>query len=189
MKRGYTKRIGPTQKRILLLLQTGLLLGLSRSPKAYFKILRGASKEWKDIGDDALKKAIKRLYQSKMIDMKYNKKKDAVTIILTDKGKKKALTYELDKMEIKKPKKWDGKWRIVLFDIPETHKKERDAFRYRLKQLGFFEYQKSVFVHPYDCKNEIDYIIEFWFIRKYVRFIVADSLDNELHLKKHFGLA
>jgi len=45
-----------------------------------------------------------------------------------------------------------------------------------------------VFVQPYDCKNEIEYIIEFYNIRKYVRFIIADSLDNELHLINHFKL-
>ena len=54
--------------------------------------------------------------------------------------------------------------------------------------FDFFEYQKSVFVQPYDCKNEIEYIIEFYNIRKYVRFIIADSLDNELHLINHFKL-
>lgn len=180
--------LGTIQQKTLLLLQGGLILGLSCSPKISFKILEGVAKEWKDIEKRALKRAIKSLYESKMIEMKYDKKKDAVAVVLTDKGKKKALTYDLDKMEIKKPQKWDRKWRIVLFDIPESNKKERDGLRYRLKRLGFFEYQKSVFVHPYDCKNEIDYIVEFWFIRKFVRFIIADFLDNELHLKHHFGL-
>jgi DNA-binding transcriptional regulator PaaX len=111
-----------------------------------------------------------------------------ITIILTDKGKQKALTYDFGKMEIKKPQKWDKKWRVVLFDIPENRKKIRDALRYHLKNLGFYEFQKSVFVHPYDCKDEIDYLIEFYDIRRFVRFIIADSLDNELHLKKHFNL-
>jgi len=182
------ERLGPTQQKIILLLGAGLALGLSRSPKMYFKILKGTANDWEEIEGRALKRGIKSLSESKMIDMKYNKEKDAVTIVLTDKGRERALTYELDRMEIKKPKKWDEKWRIVLFDIPETHKKERDAFRRRLKQLGFFEYQKSVFVHPYDCKDEIDYIVEFCFLRKYVRFIMADSLDNESHLKQYFGL-
>lgn len=183
-----SSRVGATQQKIILLLSAGFALGFSRSPKTSLKILKAIAHDWKEIEGRALKRGVEGLYKSKMIDMKYDKKENAVTIILTGKGKKKALTYELDKMKIKKPKKWDGKWRIVLFDIPETHKKERDALRHRLKQLGFFEYQKSVFVHPYDCKNEIDYIIEFWFIRKYVRFVVADFLDNELHLKQHFKL-
>lgn len=185
---GLMERVGPIQQKTLLFLQTGLVLGFTRSPKAYFKILKGVAKEWRDIEKRALKRAIDNLYKSKMVDMKYNKKKDAVTIILTDKGKKKALTFNLSEIQIKKPQKWDWKWRIVLFDISEPYKKQRDAFRCLLKRLGFFEYQKSVFVHPFDCKDEIDYVVEFWGIRKFVRFVVADSLDNELHLKDHFGL-
>ena len=97
-------------------------------------------------------------------------------------------TYNLNEMAIKKPKRWDGKWRIVLFDIPEKIRKTRDIFRHHLNQLEFYEFQKSVFVHPFDCHDEIDYLIEFYNARKFVRFIVAESLDNELHLKKKFNL-
>jgi len=183
-----SRGLGITQQKILLLLQAGLALGLTPSPKAHFYILKELAKEWGEINKSSLRRAIDSLYKSKMIKMKYNKKKDAITVVLTQNGKKKALTYDLLRIKIKKPKKWDRKWRIVLFDIPEVNKKERDGLRWQLKQLGFYEYQKSVFVHPYDCQNEIDYIIELSNIRKFVRFVIADFLDNELHLKKHFGL-
>ena len=109
-------------------------------------------------------------------------------MVLTDKGKQKALTYNLDEMKIKKPKHWDKKWRIVLFDVPEKARKIRDAFRYHLKQLGFYEFQKSVFIHPYDCKDEIDYLIEVYDARRFIRFVIADSIDNELHVKVRFKL-
>lgn len=183
MPRGH----GEIQQKVLLLLLGGLSLGLSGSPRRSFYILKAISNDWKEIERRSLKRSIISLYKSKMIKEKYNKDGTS-TITLTDQGKKKALTYDLDKMEIVKPKRWDKKWRIVLFDIPETNKKERDALRFRLKNLNFYEFQKSVFVHPYNCKNEIDFIIEFYSIRKFVRFVIADSLDNELHLKEHFGL-
>jgi len=183
-----SRGLGTTQQKIILMLQAGLALGLTPSPKAHFYILKELAKEWKEINRNSLRRAIKSLYESKMIKMKYNKKKDAIAVVLTQDGKKKALTYDLLKMKIKKPKNWDKKWRIVLFDIPEHFKKERDNLRWKLKRLSFFEYQKSVFVHPYNCRDEIDYIIEMSNIRKFVRFIVADFLDNELHLKKHFSL-
>jgi CRISPR-associated endonuclease Cas2 len=109
-------------------------------------------------------------------------------MILTDNGKKKALTYNIDAMKIKKPTKWDGKWRMVLFDIPEKHKKAREAFREALKDLEFHEFQKSVFIHPYECQNELDYIIELFQLRPYVRTVTATKLDNELHIKKVFEL-
>ena len=85
-------------------------------------------------------------------------------------------------------KKWDTYWRIVVFDIPEKHKKAREALRHKLKELGFYKFQKSIFVIPYECKDEIDFIIEIFQIRPYVRYIVAKTLDNEIHLKKIFDL-
>jgi len=54
--------------------------------------------------------------------------------------------------------------------------------------LGFYELQKSVWIFPYECKNEIDFIVEFFGLRKYVRFGILESINNELHLKKIFNL-
>jgi len=180
-------RLGDNQKKILLLLLGGAALGLSGSPKRYFQILDAIKKDWEEINKQALKRAIKSLYESKLIKEKENLD-GTTTLILTEKGKEKALTYDLDNMKIAKPKQWDKKWRIVLFDIPDKIKKVRDILRSHLKNLGFYEFQESVFVHPYDCKDEIDYLIEFYDIRRFVRFIIADSIDNELHLKNHFEL-
>ncbi len=183
MPRGH----GVIQKKILLLLSGGLAIGLSHSPRTAFKLLEGISKEWQDIDRNSLRRAIKSLYESKMIEEKYNKD-GTITIVLTDEGKKKTLVYDLDEMKIKKPKQWDKKWRLVMFDIPEDKKKERDGLRFRLKKMDFYEFQKSVFVHPFDCKKEIDFIVELYKIRKFVRFILAEKLDNGFHLRKHFGL-
>lgn len=182
-----SKGLGQNQQKVLLLLMAGLAMGLSHSPKQHFKILKAIPKEWKEIDREMLKRAIRSLYRSRLIKEKENND-GTVTLVLTDKGKEKALTYNLDKMEIKKPVQWDKKWRIVLFDIPERIKKVREAMRDHFKNLGFYEFQKSVFVHPYDCKDEIEYLIEFYDIRKFVRFIIAESLDNELHLKDYFKI-
>jgi len=162
-------------------------LSLSRNPRQYFRTLKAIGKGYAEIERQALKNAITDLYKSKILEQKENTD-GSLTIVLTENGKRKALTYQIDEMKIKKAQKWDKRWRIVLFDIPEKKKKIREAIRHHLKNLDFFEYQKSVFVQPYDCKNEIEYIIEFYNIRKYVRFIIADSLDNELHLINHFKL-
>lgn len=182
-----SKGHGEIQKKVLLLLMAGLALGLSRSPKTSFKIIKGVKEGWKEIERQSLKRAIKGLYQSKLVKEKENSD-GTITLTLTDKGKERALTYDIEKMEIKKPKQWDGKWRIVLFDIPERARKIRDAFRHHLKQLNFCEFQKSVFVHPYDCQDEIEYLIEFYDAKRFIRFIVAEHFDNELHLKDHFKL-
>lgn len=178
---------GIIQRKILLLLLGGLALGLSGSPRRYFRILRLMGKEWKEINREALWRSIRALYQSKLVEM-HHEKDGSMTLILSEEGHKRALTYKIDEMEIKRPEKWDGKWRMVTFDIPERQRKMRDVLRFRLRQLGFKEFQKSVFVCPYPCENEMEFLIEFYNIRSHVRQIVAESLDNAKHFRVKFGL-
>ncbi len=180
-------RIGPVAQKILLLLEGGLALSLTQRPDAYFKIIRGISKEWQAINKRTLHESIKKLYQSRMIDYKENDD-GSITLILSEEGKRRALKYNLETLKIKKPTKWDGLWRIVIFDIPEHFKQGRNVLALKLKQLGFYPLQKSVFIYPYECKNEVDFIIEIFNLRPYVRFILAKETDIDLDLKNKFGL-
>lgn len=182
-----TKRLGPNQKKIVLLISAGIGLSLTRSSSKYFKIFKETAKEWNKINKQSLERAISALYRSKLIREQENSD-GSLTMILTDKGKEKAITFNIDNMKIKKPRVWDKKWRIVLFDIPEKHKPAREVLRETLKRLGFYKYQESVLIYPYPCQDEIDYIIEYFNIRLYVRMITASVLDNEIHLRKIFGL-
>lgn len=177
---------GSAQEKVILLLLGGLALSLSRSPRSYFKILNKMHVGWKDIDRRTLMRSIKNLYQSHLIEEK-NNKDGTTTFILSKEGKEVAITYNLEKMIISKTK-WDGKWRIVMFDIPERLKKVRDTLRYQLKRLGFLELQHSVFVLPFRCTEELEYIIEFYNIRKYVRLVEANQIDNELDLRHKFKL-
>ncbi len=179
--------MGSTKKKILLLLLGGLALGLSRSPRTYFKIIKGMREEWEAINQQGLRRAIQDLYRSHLVEVR-PAKNNQLTLILSERGKKVALTYDLENMRIPRPVTWDKRWRIVIFDIPEKIKKVRESIRFHLRDLGFRELQKSVFIFPYDCSAEIDYIREFYNARRFIRFIVAESLDNELHMKNHFCL-
>lgn len=181
-------RLGPNQQKALLLLFAGVGLGFARTSKQYFKVLEGLSDEWKKINKQSLERAIYSLYKSRLI-CEHENLDGSLTMVLTDKGKNKAITFNIDNMEIKRPKIWDKKWHMVIFDIPEKKRQARDVLRETIKRLGFCEFQKSVFVYPFPCQNEIDYIIEYFDIRPWVRLVTAISLDNELHLQKLFNLA
>jgi len=181
------KRIGSVNKKVLLLLSGGLALSLTRRPDAYFRIMKNIAKEWKKINERSLRESIKKLYQSKIIDYKENNN-GTVELILTDAGKKKILLYDLEKLEINKPLKWDNLWRVVVFDIPEDKKRARMAISSKLKELGFYPMQKSVFIHPYECKDEIDFVTELFNIVPYVRFLRVKDIDIELDLKNRFHL-
>jgi len=180
-------KLGSTAKKVLLLLEGGLALSLTKRPDVYFRIIGRIAKEWQDINREVLYKAIRRLYQSQLID--YKEKEDGtIDLTLTKDGKNKILRYNLDKLTLKRPTKWDKLWRLVIFDIPEDFKNARDAFTSKLTEVGFYPLQKSVFIYPYDCKDEVDFLIEVFGLRPFVRFIVVKEIDIALHLKTKFKL-
>lgn len=181
------RHLGHVGKKVLLLLQAGLVLSLTGRPDAYFKILKDVAKEWRKVNERSLRESIKKLYKAKIIDYKENKD-GTVRLVLTEVGQKKVLVYNLDKIEIKKPLKWDRLWRVVTFDIPEDKKKGRTALAVKLKEIGFYPMQKSVFIHPHECKNEIDFIAEIFELVPYIRYLRVRDVDIELDLRNRFGL-
>ena len=190
IKRKYPlkiKRFGTLKRKILLLLLAGISLGLTKRPDYQWKIIKETSKEWEKINKERLKEIIKEFYQEKLVE--YREKPDeSIEIVLTEKGKIKALEGKIDELEVKIPKTWDKLWRVVIFDIPEKKKKARDALRRKLKELGFLEFQKSVFIFPYECKDEIEFIVEVFEIRKYVRYLIVKEITNEEELLLKFKL-
>ena len=104
---------------------------------------------------------------------------------LTEAGQLQALLMKA-KMPI--PKKWDGKWRMVIYDIPEDSKEYREMFRKLLKQNGFYKLQASVFVSPYPLNREALTYLKQTGLSKYIRMARIDELDDEKDLKKHFKL-
>ncbi len=181
------EKYGAIEQKILLTLVTGGILLFNPQSKHSWKLIKAAIEEWKDINERSLERAVQRLRTSKDI-RSINNADGTIAITLSKSGKIKALIYNLDAIKIKIPKKWDGLWHIVMFDIPEHKKKGRDALAARLKILGLRTLQKSVFVHPYECADEINLIADLFQIRPYVRMIIARDIDNASDLKTKFGL-
>lgn len=180
-------KIGPVGRKVLLLLGAGIALELTQRPDQYFRILRSVHREWQKINNRSLHENIKKLYRSKMIDYKENDD-GIVSMTLVENGKKQILRYNLEEMKIKRPAKWDKLWRVVIFDVPESFRQGRDALALKLKQLGFYPLQKSVFIHPYECKKEVYFIVEIFDLRPYVRFMTVKETDIDLDLKYRFKL-
>lgn len=180
------KRVALKEK-ILILLLGSVTLGLTRSPKQYFEILGEMADEWAGVRKSNVKRSIKNLYKSGMLQEEKNKD-GTVSIILSNRGKRTAEIYNIDNLKIDRPKKWDGNWRVVTFDVPERIKKVREALRMHLRGLGFHELQKSVFIFPFPCANEINQIINFYDASEHIRVLVAHSIDNESEFKKKFGI-
>lgn len=87
--------------------------------------------------------------------LEIERKNKQIHISLTEEGKKRAGRYQLNEMEIKKPANWDKKWRIIIFDVPDKYRIKRETLRGKLKELGFMQLQKSVWLHPYSLFSMI----------------------------------
>ncbi len=107
---------------------------------------------------------------------------------LTSKGKLEIIRYIIKMDKRKLP--WDGKWRIIIFDVPEISRKDRDFLRNQLRWLGFMELQKSVWIFPYEIKSELKEFIKLCRLKLKgdVRFLTAEDIDNDKDIKKYFKL-
>ena len=127
------------------------------------------------------------LLRRQLIDVEYQGKQMHIT--LSKEGKKLAGKYQIDDLRIPKPKKWDGRWRILIFDIPDKHKVKREALRGKLKELGFFQLQKSVWVCPYNFQNEVEILRNFFSLsRSEMQIILANAIENDREARKFFRL-
>ncbi|MCX6713757.1 MAG: hypothetical protein NTV48_01490 [Candidatus Vogelbacteria bacterium] len=105
---------------------------------------------------------------------------------LSLKGELRLLRYQ----EELKPtaRKWDRKWRIVIFDIWEKSRKKRDFLRNELIEFGFVKLQNSVWITPYDCEEYVNLLKVDVGLGRGVVYIVADQIDNNLEFKELFNL-
>jgi CRISPR-associated endonuclease Cas2 len=182
-----SKPYNPAKEKILALLSAGIVLSFDRSPLGHIRTWKNLSKEWEKINKIQLKESIRYFYKRKLIDF-YEHKDGTVTIIATEEGKKRDMRNKVGHFEIGIPKDWDKKWRIVIFDIPEDKKIARDTLRRKIKKVGFLELQKSVWVYPYECANLINFMIEFYKIKDFVKYIVAEKINNDEKIKRLFNL-
>jgi hypothetical protein len=109
--------------------------------------------------------------------------------VLTSKGKARLQYIIIDDIELKDQKHWNGKWYLVMYDLPIRFKKVRNALRWKLKDLGFFQFQKSAWIYPYPCKEEILFVADFFGVRKYIEILEVHKILDDRKLKAHFDLS
>jgi DNA-binding transcriptional regulator PaaX len=186
---GY--RRGELGKEILLMIATGMAIPaaflMPNIPIALRPLLRALTKKCGLSKSEHFARSITCLKRRRLVSVA---EKDGQQILtLSENGKKRVLQFELDKLVIKRPRKWDGYWRLVLFDIPEKQRLGREALRRKLRQLGFYQLQKSCFIHPFDCKSEITFVSEIFEVAPYVNFILVNDLEGATQLVKYFNLS
>lgn len=133
-----------------------------------------------------INQSVKRLLERDLIRIKEDK--DHKYLEITNKGRRLLLKYELEGLVQNKPKKWDGKYRVVIFDISETRKKIRDELRMMIRGFGFICLQNSVWIYPYHCQEIIELLKKYLNLEKEVIYMTVDSIEGNEWLQKNFKL-
>ena len=135
-----------------------------------------------------LKGVAGRLADRGLISLAKNHRGQTV-LRLTAKGQAELERYEVGDLTISKPRKWDGQYRLIIFDIKEGKRDIRDRLREWLVSLGFVRLQNSVWVHPYECQEVVTLLKSHFKIGKEVLYITATSIENDAWLRRHFQLS
>ncbi|PIS46655.1 MAG: CRISPR-associated endonuclease Cas2 [Elusimicrobia bacterium CG08_land_8_20_14_0_20_51_18] len=155
--------------KILLILETfyGVKYGYNIGRKFY--LLENFPERWRRIGGKYAAKKLSYLKQKGYLSAE--KEKTGKRYKLTPRGLIKLIRLRtLKNHKIGTPLKPDKKYKILFFDIPENRKKERDRFRKFLKELGFHELQRSIFLSNLESPRELDAVLDFLGIREYALF-------------------
>ena len=170
----------------------GAIVLASTSPnfvqKALPKILKSANFEWEKYKNKKkFCNSFNYLKKNGLINMEYKGKQLYIT--LTKEGEIRAKKYCINDLQIAKPEKWDKKWRIMIFDIKNEQRMKREALRGKIKELGLYQIQKSVWVYPYNFEKEAVVLKEFFNFRpEEMKIIIASKIENDEAIRKHFNL-
>ncbi|MFY9457964.1 MAG: hypothetical protein WAP23_03505 [Candidatus Spechtbacterales bacterium] len=134
---------------------------------------------------EQVRESIYKLKRNDYIQWRINKKANKTVVELTKKGQKAFAHATFANITIDRKGDWDGQWRFFLFDIPEKRRKMRDILRARVKSLGFFQFQKSVWIYPFECEKEIRYVCEYLEATPYTMLFTA-KIDNDRILRRYF---
>ena len=182
-----TIKVGRITGKIILgtITTTGLISMAILAPNAVqaLDMFTGRKKYYRS---SYVKKAIYKLEERGFIEFK--EQKEGIFVRLTDKGRRDLLKYQMRDKMIKKPRKWDKKWRVVIFDIKEQDRNLREGLRKELINLGFIKLQNSVWVYPYECEEIIIMLKSYFRLGKDVLYMTVEKIENDKWLKDDFDL-
>ena len=183
-----TRRVRIEQIVLGTLMVAGVVAMTMAAPNM-LKLLKHVDPDWLSKRDPRrrLREVASRLKRKGLVEfrMEGTKKK----LYLTSDGEKEARRIGLGEVQIKKPMRWDGRWRLIIFDIPEKQRAMRDKIRDMVSHLGFFRLQDSVWVHPYDCEEIITLLKTDLKTGRHVLYIIADAIEFDRPIREHFGLS
>ncbi|MFA7253317.1 MAG: CRISPR-associated endonuclease Cas2 [Patescibacteria group bacterium] len=116
----------------------------------------------------------------KLKKQKYIEVAEGDSVVLTNKAKIKIIDQISDSLG------WDGKYRLVSFDIPETKRANRNNFRRAIKRIGFKQVQKSLWVCDRNVGELVEIIAAEYKIEEYVAYFIADKSNVDRYISSIF---
>lgn len=164
---------------------TGILLVGAMAPNIFSAF--GRFNKSRDFDEQQVRRSVYYLRRKGLVKF-IKKSNDVCEIRITKKGKIKLAEFSIENMKIEHPDHWDGKWRVVIFDVPERLRDARDAMRRKLKELGLYQLQQSVFIHPHQITSEVLFVGAFFDIERYFEILTVENMLDDLYLRRHFEL-
>lgn len=149
------------------------------TPYAHIRRIRS------DVSPRYYRQTVRRLEQRR--DVERSVREGEVFLRLTEKGKLRALLGLLY-VEVHRKEKWDGKWRLLIFDIPELNRKQRELLRRCVRSIGFLKLQESVYIYPYEISVHCVEFLGLSGLQRFIRILRVDKLDDDGDLRHHFKL-
>jgi CRISPR-associated endonuclease Cas2 len=175
-----------SQEILHTLLVGGALLIAGQSPYFWLNLYKRLF-QGKPIREPQVRDAFRYLQKRRLVFFEKHGKQ--VYLRLTPEGEKEAEKFQINKLAISVPSKWDGRWRLIIFDIPEKKRIKRESFRGKLKEMGFRRLQKSIWVYPYPCEKEVKLLREFFNLtHQNIRILEIEKLEEDTFLRRIFKL-
>lgn len=181
--------MNPKVKDILTLLGVGGFIAASLLMPGLPKILTPSYKKqqerWGHFNKRILRANLKRMQKSGVIEE--SEQEGEIFLKLTEKGKLKLLKYRLEDLVLNQ-NNWDRKWRLVAYDIPKGKKNQAEAFRTLLKKMSFYQLQRSLWLTPYPCSNEIEFLKGLYNLTDHVTILTISKIEGESEYRSYFGI-
>lgn len=190
-KEVFVKKYTPV-KNVLVLVGAGLFLAAAIAVPNLPLVLKPFLKReneyeaWKRFNIPYLKRTLERLEKQKLVELEEESGIEVVKI--TKSGQRKILKFAIDEFSIDKPRFWDGRWRLISYDVPGKLTMARNIFRSYLRIWGFYPMHESVFLHAYPCEKQIEFLREYLGIGEFVRIFQVSRIENDKPFKEFFGL-
>ncbi|OHB17538.1 MAG: CRISPR-associated endonuclease Cas2 [Parcubacteria group bacterium RIFCSPHIGHO2_01_FULL_45_26] len=174
------------QRAILTTLVVGGVLLIAGGGIAQAMVKSLLKGDWKKKRPDSMNRSLKKLLDAGYA--RFRNTHQGQRLEITERGKAYMVTLDEAPLVMPKPKKWDKKWRLVIFDIKEERRHDRDRLRNFLLKLGFLRLQNSVWVYPYDCEDLITLIKAEFRIGRGILYLIVDTIEYDKPILEHFGL-